>query len=464
MSIKNTIARIFSILLITALLLGAAPAPTARASLARRYVKPTSSGDNSCSSWANACILQTALTGAPGGTEIWVAAGTYKPTTSTSDRLATFQLKDGVAVYGGFAGTETALSQRNPASRVTILSGDIDNNDSQKPVITDVSTVSGNTTNSYHVVKGASGATLDGFTITAGYASGSTPPDGYGGGMFNLYGNPTLANLTFKGNSASYGGGMYNENSSPALTKLTFTGNEASTAGGGMYNAYSSNPTLTNAAFSGNTSGSGAGMYNSNSLPTLTNITFNGNKAVDTGGGIYNYSSSPVLKNGTFNGNTAKFGGGMFNKQLSNPVLTNVTFKGNSATNFGGGLYNQNSSAPQVRNTILWGNTAGTGPQIQENTTVTTVTYSVIEGACPTGSTCTHLITSDPKLGTLGSNGGFTQTVPLLAGSSAINAADAAICPSTDQRGVTRQGVCDIGAYEFISSSTKSVYLPLTVR
>ncbi len=77
-----------------------------------------------------------------------------------------------MALYGGFAGTETARSQRNPAANLTILSGDIDNNDSQTPIITDLTTVTGNDTNSYHVVTGATGATLDGFTITAGNANG----------------------------------------------------------------------------------------------------------------------------------------------------------------------------------------------------------------------------------------------------------------------------------------------------
>ena len=69
------------------------------------YVKPGTSGN--CNSWATACELQTALGQAFYGDEIWVAAGTYKPTTG-SDRNATFALPNGVGVYGGFAGTETA--------------------------------------------------------------------------------------------------------------------------------------------------------------------------------------------------------------------------------------------------------------------------------------------------------------------------------------------------------------------
>lgn len=96
---------------------------------------------------------QTALTNAASGDEIWVGAGTYEPTTGT-DRNATFQLKNGVAVYGGFAMTETQRSQRNPAANVTRLSGDLLGNDVG---------FTHNDENSYHVVTGASGATLDGF-------------------------------------------------------------------------------------------------------------------------------------------------------------------------------------------------------------------------------------------------------------------------------------------------------------
>jgi len=77
------------------------------------------------SAWGAACGLQHALNDiAVSGDELWVAAGTYKPTADNS-RSATFQLKNGVGVYGGFAMTETLRSQRNWTANVTVLSGDI---------------------------------------------------------------------------------------------------------------------------------------------------------------------------------------------------------------------------------------------------------------------------------------------------------------------------------------------------
>lgn len=148
------------------------------------HATPDGSGD--CSSWASACSLQTALSGAVIGNEIWAAAGLHVPGSTRSD---TFRLVDNVAVYGGFSGTEESRDARDPAANLTILSGDIDHNDSQTPVLTDPATVTGNTTNSYHIVIGADGAFLDGFTITAGYADGAEP-DGRGAGFYNAYSSP----------------------------------------------------------------------------------------------------------------------------------------------------------------------------------------------------------------------------------------------------------------------------------
>ena len=102
------------------------------------------------------------------------------------------------------------------------------------------------TDNSYHVVTGATGATLDGVTISEGNADGTNCPGTQcGGGVYNTSSSPTLTNVTLSGNTASFGGGMYNISSSPKLTNVTLSGNSATVDGGGVYNTNSSSPTPT---------------------------------------------------------------------------------------------------------------------------------------------------------------------------------------------------------------------------
>ncbi len=120
------------------------------------------------------------------------------------------------------------------------------------------------------------------------------------------------------------------------------------------------------------------------------------------------------------------------------------------------------SSSPTITNTIDWGNTAPDDPQIYNySDSIALIDRSVVQGGCPAGSMCTNIITADPRLGPLGYWGGPMQTVPLLRGSSAIDAGDDAHCPAADQRGVPRpQGArCDIGAYE--SQGFTLIDLPL---
>ena len=110
-----------------------------------------------CTSWTDACELQAAITASQEGDEIWVGAGTYKPT-SGADRAVSFVLKDGVAIYGGFSGAETLREQRNWTTNPTILSGEIGDPNQTND-------------NSYHVVTtiGVPATTiLDGFTIRDG--------------------------------------------------------------------------------------------------------------------------------------------------------------------------------------------------------------------------------------------------------------------------------------------------------
>ncbi|MBO9368262.1 MAG: hypothetical protein J7555_05865 [Chloroflexi bacterium] len=351
--------RLFAALLAVALFGSFLPARTARAA-GILYAAPSAMGSGNCASWANACTLRTALTNATSGDQIWVKKGVHYPGASRTD---TFTLKNGVALYGGFAGTETLLTQRNWQVNKTILSGDIDHNDTDtnsngiiEPGLGD--SINGN--NAYHVVRDTgtdNTAVLDGFVITAGQANGSLSPNNVGGGMKN-HGYPTLRNLILSGNFAiDAGGGMYNS-SHPALTNVTFSGNSAQN-GGGMHNiTYSAYPALTNVVFSHNSAKNGGGMYSDSSTnPRLTNVTFSYNSADTNGGGMYNITNSSVLMNVTFIYNSANnSGGGMFN-WISQTTLTNVTFSGNSANNSGGGMYSA-ASKLRLTNVTFSGNSA----------------------------------------------------------------------------------------------------------
>ncbi len=408
------------------------------------YVKWDASGANSGSSWADAYKdLQSALASAVSGNQIWVAAGTYTPGSLRTD---TFTLRSGVAIYGGFAGTESALSQRNWTANVTTLSGEIGS--------------AGSTAKSYHVVTGGgaeSTAVLDGLTITGGET------DDTGAGMYNAYSSPTLANLTFFNNRTyawGLGTGMYSNHSSSTLTNLMFTGTYSYNAGGGMYNE-SSSPIFTNVTFSANTAsngysgmGAGGGMYNdSTSSPLLTNVVFDGNRALSgysqmagpsMGGGMYN-AGNPVLTNVTFSNNTAVVGTGAGIYNEGSPVLTDVTFSGNASEH---GAAIDNSGRPSIFNSVFWND--GSAEISNATDSTSRIANSIVQGGCPAGSTCTNISAADPKLGSLRNNGGFTRTMALGAGSAAIDKGNKVTCAPTDQRGVRHpQGSgCDIGAYE----------------
>ena len=439
------------------------------------YVNGASIGANSGVSWTDAYTdLQSALTDV-GCTEVWVAQGVYKPvvpanigSVTAGERAVSFNIRPGVAVYGGFAGVETSVTARDPVAHVTILSGDIDANDDSNNAdgnfIDETSTdIVGSNTRHIVVLNGTAGTpittttVLDGFTLTGGDSIGIA--DG-GGGLCRGNGaghecSPTLSRLVFSGNRANSGGAMmlagYSGGASnPTLTNITFSGNSASTFGGAMFNYCEAggvcSPTLTNVTFSGNSSATyGGAMVNDGtaggtSRPTLTNVTFSGNSASLYGGAIFDNgaggTSSPTLTNATFNGNSAISGGAMYNKGTSNgssiPVLNNVIMWGDSATTSGAESFDD----------------AGTG------VAQSIFYYAVIQGGCP--NNCSNLITDDPLLGTLADNGGFTKTLMPGPGSSAINAVPCYLESVTDQRGAVRPDSasvgltnrCDLGAVE----------------
>ena len=411
------------------------------------YVNEGSAGTGS--SWADAYgSLQDALDAAVAGNSIFVGQGTYVPDTAglADPREATFQMKNGVTIEGGYAGYGTAdPDERNVELYETILSGDLAGDDGPG--------FDNNDENSYHVVTGSGTdetAVLDGFTITVGNANGSNPYN-KGGGMLNESGSPTLTNCTFTGNLANdYGGGMTNwNNSSPTLTNCTFTDNSAEYySGGGMAN-YQSSPTVTNCTFNGNSAYyyGGGGMYNVESSPTVTNCTFIGNSAGWDGGGMINWESSTKVTNCTFTGNSAGWdGGGMYN-HASSPELVNCTFSGNSAGEVGGGMgRNESNNRPIVTNCILWGNEAPYRPEIYGSASVS---YSDVQGGWPGEGN----INMDPLF--VDAN---NDDLHLLPYSPCIDAGDNSVVEpnSTDLDGNPRiidgdgdgEAIVDMGAYE----------------
>ncbi|NJN18321.1 MAG: hypothetical protein HC822_19720 [Oscillochloris sp.] len=286
-----------------------------------------------------------AVTAQPGD-EIWVRAGVYYPAPAeTPDVLFTFQLRDGVAIYGGFAGSETSRMQRDSTANRTILSGDIDRNDpnSDGNFINETwADIQGS--NSRNVVSGGGTgitAVLDGFTITGG--DGDTIFSG--GGIYNFAGSPTLRNLVIQGNrAAGIGGGVYNQTqSNPRYENVIISGNYAALLGGGVGNAGASNPIFINVTISGNQAElNGGGVFNTSAVPTFINSVISGNRAVTgSGGGVAN--------------------------SFAEPVFINSTISANRSEALGTGIFNENSTAnatiTTLHNSIVWGNS---GPSTQQ--------------------------------------------------------------------------------------------------
>jgi PKD repeat protein len=327
------------------------------------YVDADAASGGDGASWATAFdSLQAALDEAAINgmvEEVWVAEGVYYPTYEVDPndaRTATFQLVDDVAIYGGFLGDETSLGQRDIASYVTVLSGDLLGDDLDPNNVVE---------NAYHVLTGdlnGPTAVLDGFTVTGGNADGVDPHD-IGGGMINDTGNPTLANCIFTGNRALFGAAMFNLSSSPVLLDCEFNNNISTFSGGAIYNASASNPTLERCLLDGNMTqndSSGGAMVNqAGCVPLLTDCTISNNMA-SAGAGIVNLESSPILTRCVISDNVGDNGGGIYNYIQSNSIMIDCTISNNTATNLGGGMANW-ESRPELTNTTVADNLAGGG-------------------------------------------------------------------------------------------------------
>jgi len=359
-------------ILTTLLVLGAL---SSSAQAAVRYVNVgLTTGADDGSSWENAYRtvdgVSRALTAAVSGDQVWVAAGTYEPTSGTA-RTVFITMKSGVAVYGGFTGTETDLAQRDLVGNPTILTGDLSRNDN--------GTTTNLADNSYHVVLAtgvAATAVLDGFTVTGGYANGATASNyDKGGGIIILSnGQPTIRNCRFIGNRCTFGGGA----------------GYVLSAGG----------SFTDCDFIDNLGGSYGGAFDTNAgAVTWTGCLFRNNQAARAGAIETFGVASRSITNCVFIQNRAtstNSGGAIWSGNSASVTVRNCTFVANtSATTTGAGYLNTGGTS-SLANCVFWNNTGSSGSTVNNQVTTsagtTTVSYSLVQG----GATGTGNISTTP--------------------------------------------------------------------
>ena len=342
------------------------------------YVTQNGGGDKGGGDWNNALDeggLRNKLKESENGDVFWVAKGIYRPS-GEKDLNASFVLKEGVKLYGGFKGDEASLEARDPKSNVTVLTGDLDGDDKRdgNGATPKAGDIVGE--NSYTVVRSSkctAAAVLDGFTVCGGIGE-KGKVENHAGGMHNIESSPTITRCVFSGNKAvrymGSGAGMCNSNgSNPVISYCTFSGNmsEPVKCAGGMYNG-SSSPTVTHCAFSGNI-GYAGGMLNDGGNPVITQCNFSDNEAGPGrahGGGMYNGRGKPLVSHCIFSRNKTSIqfssGGGMHNAEKSEAVVTHCTFSENTALKgYGGGMFNMGTSRPTIAYCTFSENNVGDG-------------------------------------------------------------------------------------------------------
>lgn len=342
-----------------------------------RYVKPTATGTGDGSSWDNASgdlqkmideLADNNVSQQAG--EVWVAAGTYKPQSqliSGMNYSASFRMRDGISVYGGFAGDETSKQERAKGTmpwdftNVTVLEAAYYES---KLAWTNSKWTVGS--DSRHVVwfapmSGESDftriTTLDGVTVQGGYAQGNTGLDDFktdcGGGVYMDGANAYLSNCIVRENYATgNGGGVYLKNGR-VQTSLIYN-NNADADGGAVY--VENRGLVHRSMLTNNSALNGAGVY-----------LYNGAEASsdDPDHPEYLILSTCVVSNNTVRGNGAVYcdkGGVLMQNTITNNECVTATDATDVNASQTGGIYVDEYAL--VLNSVLWNNQMQGGTNI----------------------------------------------------------------------------------------------------
>lgn len=409
----------------------------------RVFVDQNATGANDGTSWADAYTsLQNALDNNP-ISDFWIKAGTYVPGTVSSD---IFTLLENQALYGGFNGTETMLSQRDPSMNVTILSGDLLGNDDGNLVFGNT-TYSDNSTRILQILQ--DGAIVDGLTISGGNADGgiSSLKSGAGIRIIESCKSMTINNVIFTNNRVEAAGVVYYTHTSSQTGNYDYT--------------------FTNCEFKNNLGRFSTAFYgvnprtNGTITTTFTNCSFHDNVTA-------NLSNTDTGRNAIlwFRTDVATTHNGI----LTNCTITNNSLNGTSTSPVGvisasrvGGTCNL-----EINNTIVWDNKLSNGNEQtsvrQWETQTVPNTVTIANSLAPDGfsnwTNTSNIFTTDPMF-----NDPSTEDYTLIVGSPAIDTGDNMFFPASileDINGNTRivGGTIDMGAYEYDPTlSTEEVAL-----
>lgn len=278
--------------------------PSARADVLRVSTFAPPAGQDG-RSWSTAFVkIQDAVDAASSGDEVWVAEGAYN---------ATVTMKEGVSLYGGFAGSETAREQRNTATNPSILDG----TDLRSGLVL--------------IPAGATAATvLDGFTLRNAYSASNVFR---GGGVTCMGGSPVISNNRFWSNYAQQGGGVYCSGAgSPRIVSNVFEAN-VSINGAAVCALSGATPIIEKNEIRGNNPLSSqytqysVVFLNAASAQVLDNaFTRNGSTV------LYATASSPMIAGNSFRNNLAPGVGVAVTLLSGSPIITRNVFQGNEVS------------------------------------------------------------------------------------------------------------------------------------